>query len=45
MKYRIIAFKGLKKIKKSGVFLFEISYFVLEIFMFLYYVTRNVVTS
>ena len=34
-------FERLFKVKKSGVFLFEISFFVLEIFAFLYYANEE----
>ena len=34
-------FEGLFKVKKNGVFLFEISFFVLEIFSFLYYANEG----
>ena len=34
-------FEGLFKVKKNGVFLFGISFFVLEIFTFLYYANEG----
>ena len=34
-------FEKLFKVKKNGVFLFEISFFVLEIFTFLYYANEG----
>ena len=34
-------FERLFKVKKSGVFLFRISFFVLEIFTFLYYANEG----
>ena len=34
-------FERLFKVKKSGVFLFGISFFVLEIFAFLYYANKE----
>ena len=34
-------FERLFKVKKNGIFLFAISFFVLEIFMFLYYANEG----
>ena len=34
-------FERLFKVKKNGVFLFGMSFFVLEIFMFLYYANKE----
>jgi len=39
VKFRL--FERLFKIKKNGIFLFEISFFFLEIFTFLYYANEE----
>ena len=41
VKHYCCLFERLFKVKKNGVFLFEISLFVLEIFTFLYYANEG----
>ena len=43
MKNNSCLFERLFKVKKNGVFLFGISFFVLEIFTFLYYANDDVI--
>ena len=41
VKYKCCLFERLFKVKKNGVFLFEISFFVMEIFTFLFHVNQE----
>ena len=41
MKNNCCLFEGLFKIKKNGILLFGISFFILEILIFLYYVNQE----